>query len=216
MSGTTLKIIAALTMIVDHIGSILFPEEIIFRIIGRIAFPIFCFLLVEGFIHTSNVKKYIGRLFAFAIISEIPFDLAHSRLLLDIHYQNVMWTLLLGVLAMEISQWIYKKMANQKDLYSFLAFVVIGVLAQLTNTDYGLFGILLIYAYYRYREQKVIHTILAGLIYMTMSWLQLAAIVAQIPIWFYNGQKGLGSKIVGRMFYFIYPVHLFILYLIAC
>jgi hypothetical protein len=76
MSGLALKIVALSTMIIDHYGAIFQNDIIIFRIIGRLAFPIYCFLLVEGYYHTSNVKKYAARLLVFAFISEIPFDLA--------------------------------------------------------------------------------------------------------------------------------------------
>ena len=124
-SGTALKTIACITMLVDHIGAscieagILTPGldsgtlsrdtlsayplyrlDMVLRFTGRLAFPIFCFLLVEGFVHTHDVKKYVRRLFLFALISEVPFDLAFFRTPFDFSAQNVYWTLALGVLAM--------------------------------------------------------------------------------------------------------------------
>ena len=124
-SGTALKTIACITMLVDHIGAscieagILTPGldsgtlsrdtlsayplyrlDMVLRFTGRLAFPIFCFLLVEGFVHTHDVKKYVRRLFLFALISEVPFDLAFFRTPFDPSAQNVYWTLALGVLAM--------------------------------------------------------------------------------------------------------------------
>ena len=124
-SGTALKTIACITMLVDHIGAscieagILTPGldagtlsqdalsayplyrlDMVLRFTGRLAFPLFCFLLVEGFVHTHDVKKYVRRLFLFALISEVPFDLAFFRTPFDPSAQNVYWTLALGVLAM--------------------------------------------------------------------------------------------------------------------
>ena len=98
-SGTQLKIIALLSMLVDHIGCVLFPKVTAFRIIGRLAFPIFAFLIAEGMVHTSNWKKYFLRLFIFAIISEIPFDFITSGKMIDWSHQNVLFTLLLGAMS---------------------------------------------------------------------------------------------------------------------
>ena len=124
-SGTALKTIACITMLVDHIGAscieagLLLPEletgevsggawdqlslfqlDRVLRFTGRLAFPLFCFLLVEGFVHTHNVKGYLGRLVLFGLLSEVPFDLAFFRTPFDPSAQNVYWTLALGVLAM--------------------------------------------------------------------------------------------------------------------
>ncbi len=92
-----LKWIAVITMIIDHTGAVLFPDNMVFRYIGRIAFPIFCFLLVEGFFHTRDVRKYMLRLGLFALISEIPYDLAFRDTVLEFEHQNVFFALLLGV-----------------------------------------------------------------------------------------------------------------------
>ena len=115
LSGSTLKIIAVITMLTDHIGAGILGRIItmqgiysgsvynvytVMRYIGRLAFPIFCFLLVEGFMHTHNVKKYASRLFVFALISEIPFDLFVSGRIVDTSAQNVYFTLLIGLICM--------------------------------------------------------------------------------------------------------------------
>ena len=92
----TLKMIAIISMLTDHVGCILFPDELIFRAIGRIAFPIFCFLVVEGFFHTRNTWNYLMRLCIFAILSEIPFDLAFFGKVFYLQKQNVFMTLALG------------------------------------------------------------------------------------------------------------------------
>lgn len=115
LSGTALKGIACVTMLIDHVGASCLENgflsapaapaglaalDLVLRLIGRLAFPIFCFLLVEGFVHTHDVKKYIGRLLLFGLVSEVPFDLAFFRTPFAPGYQNVYWTLALGVLAM--------------------------------------------------------------------------------------------------------------------
>jgi len=97
VSADALKIIAVISMLTDHIGYVLFPGVMWLRIIGRLAFPIYCFLLVEGAVHTKNIGRYLLRLGAFALISEIPFDLAFKRSLFYPHYQNVFFTLFLGL-----------------------------------------------------------------------------------------------------------------------
>ena len=81
--------IALVTMLIDHIGAIFYPDMIALRVIGRIAFPIYCFLLVQGFLHTSNLKKYMVRMGVFALLSEVPFDLARTGYWLDLGRQNV-------------------------------------------------------------------------------------------------------------------------------
>ena len=92
-----LKMIAITTMLIDHVGAVLLPQYPILRIIGRIAFPIFCFLLVEGFMHTHDVIRYMTRIGLFALISEIPFDLLFYGRILDGTHQNVFFTLFIGL-----------------------------------------------------------------------------------------------------------------------
>ena len=99
-----LKMIAIITMVIDHVGAVLFPMNMMFRYIGRISFPLFVFLLVEGSIHTSKIRKYELRMFLFALISEIPFDLAFSNEIVDIHSQNVFWTLTVGLVMLYLIQ----------------------------------------------------------------------------------------------------------------
>lgn len=100
LNSFQLKCIAVITMIIDHTGAVLFPDNMTLRYIGRIAFPIFCFLLVEGFFHTRDVRKYMLRLGMFAVISEIPYDLAFRDTVIEFEHQNVFFTLFIGVVMM--------------------------------------------------------------------------------------------------------------------
>ncbi len=102
MSGFLLKLLALVTMLIDHTGHVLFPGVMWMRYIGRLAFPIYCFLLVEGFLHTRDLRKYMGRLAVFAVISEIPFDLAIYGEFFEPAHQNVFITLLFGLMAISI------------------------------------------------------------------------------------------------------------------
>ena len=98
LDGTTLKIIACISMFIDHFGYICFPGNIALRIIGRLAFPIYCFLLVEGVMHTHDIRRYMFRMFVFALILEIPFDIAFYHDLIYPFHQNVFFTLVLGLI----------------------------------------------------------------------------------------------------------------------
>ena len=99
MSGFWLKILAMISMLIDHTGMVLFPQMQGLRVLGRLAFPLYCFLLAEGAVHTSNSKRYLGRLLGFALLSEIPFDLACHNTALWMQSQNVFFTLFLGLAA---------------------------------------------------------------------------------------------------------------------
>ena len=144
-----------ITMLIDHIGACVFErglllvDEIrndaalfemlrntdrILRLIGRVSFPIFCFLLVEGFLHTHDRKKYALRLFLFALVSEIPFDLAIMGRLFDPVHQNIFFTLLIGLLAMMLCD--YFRMQAQ-PVAQVLVLILAMVLAWALHTDYG-------------------------------------------------------------------------------
>ena len=97
MSSFVLKIIAVITMFIDHLGYTIFGKFSYLNYIGRISFPVFAFQISEGYIHTKNLKKYFLRLFLFAVISQIPFMLFHS-IISDTFYLNIFFTLLLGLL----------------------------------------------------------------------------------------------------------------------
>lgn len=206
INGFTLKWIAIITMIIDHVGAVLYPQYIILRIIGRISFPIFCFLLVEGVMHTRNIRKYERRLLLFALLSEIPFDLTfYGGITLE--HQNVFFTLLIGVLMLEI-------MERQRDsMYSFLAIFGAIFLTEMLATDYKAGGICIILCfYYLYQKSFAKQLAFIGMNYLYYgTGVQSYAALAAIPMLLYNGERGPKMK---YFFYLFYPLHLLILYLI--
>lgn len=203
LDGFSLKLIAAITMLIDHIGYIFFPKLIVLRMIGRIAFPIYCFLLVEGFYHTRSPVNYLTRLCGFALLSELPFDLAFFHTTLDLQHQNVFITLALGL----VSIFCLEEMNTQK-LY-VIPLVLTWVAAWLVQCDYGLGGVLLIGMFYKTREMPLIRLLLCALILYSFGTLELYGLIAMIPISLYNGKRGIPAKMV---FYWYYPVHLLILF----
>lgn len=112
-----LKLIAVITMTIDHIGAVLMPQYGFLRIIGRIAFPIYCFMLVNGFFYTKNIRKYIGRMLIFAIISEPFFDWAIFGKIYVKSYQNIYFTLLTGLIMLECIEFIRKHQLMNSNLF---------------------------------------------------------------------------------------------------
>lgn len=228
ISGGALKWIAVITMAIDHLGaSILetfvlnawggsplgyafsgqwdeiFGVDRILRYIGRPAFPIFCFLLVQGFVHTHDVKKYALRLGAFALISEIPFDLALHLKPVSWDYQNVFFTLLFGLLAV----WFMRTHGDTPPA-RILGLAGGMALAELFRTDYGAFGVVLIVVLYLLQDKKMWQCI-AGAV--CCAW-EMTAVLAFPLIWLYNGKRGRQPK---WFFYWFYPVHLLLYYAIG-
>lgn len=242
ISGSTLKIIAITTMLIDHIGAAILERLLIqrgllgvnmndmtsamafyeqngvlllldsgLRMIGRVSFPIFCFLLVEGFMHTRDVKKYAVRLLAFCFLSEIPFDLAFHGKLLDMQFQNVFFTLFIGLLVLISFRYIESREMWSKPVKVLLALACLGAgmyVAQILRTDYFAFGVAAIVLLYVLRKHKALQ-IIGGC--LTFLW-EITAPLAFIPIGFYNGKRGISLKYA---FYAFYPVHMLILYFIA-
>lgn len=220
LSGSTLKIIAIIIMFIDHFGAAFlyhgyllpnapinpgtYPYKVyifyqVLRFIGRSAFPIFCFLLIQGYMHTSNKKKYAIRLFLFAIISELPFDLAVHDSIWDWQSQNVFCTLFIGFCVI----WLMDIAQKNVILQTLIAILGMG-LAYVLKTDYSYWGILLISALYFFRYQPGLQT-LAGC--ACLFW-EAPACLGFIPINMYNGKRGTSLK---YFFYLFYPVHLLLL-----
>ena len=220
MNSFTLKLIAVITMLIDHTAHVLVSQDtpiyFLMRAAGRLAFPIFCFLIVEGFYHTRNVYKYLLRLGIFALLSEIPFDLAIHGEVFYQDYQNVYFTLFIGLGVI---------CGLEKVRTSFTANRVFSALCQclivlagcmftvFLKTDYDAMGVILIVLFYLYRENKpaLIISVLLVTIFLGGVFEGLASL-SLILILLYNGERGTKVKYA---FYAFYPVHLFVLYLIS-
>lgn len=247
ISGSTLKIIAVMTMFIDHIGAVIFERiltangfyrinmndvqgfsdfmdknetvfilDSVFRLIGRLGFPIFCFLLIEGFLHTRNVWKYAFRLFLFSLVSEVPFDLAFRSSVFDMGYQNVFFTLLIGLLAITFIRMAEEKLPVNKVLQYLISIpiaVVFMLAAGFFRCDYGSMGVLTIVIMYFFHKNRIWEMAGGCAVLTCMSFSEITAFFALIPVYLYNGTRGLRLKYV---FYAFYPVHLLILYFITC
>ena len=224
MSGSTLKILACLAMLLDHTaaccpGEFLWTDDVLFsigskgitlqylkRAIGRTAFPIFAFLISEGFVHTRNREKYALNLLAFALLSEIPFNLAFGGTLLH-PKQNVFFTLLLGYAGI----YSYEKYREAKRTKYLLALSALLAVSIFLRADYGCFGYGFILLLYILRTNKVLMSII-GICVLPSRWIGGAAF---LPICLYNGKRGFATgKVAKYAFYLFYPLHLFIIYLL--
>lgn len=219
LSGSVLKLIAVITMLIDHTGYVfyVFPAfreplftalgetvtvYFILRKIGRLAFPIYCFLIGEGLIHTRSPIKYLLRLLAFAIISEIPFNLMVSGNILCPEHQNVFFTLFLGALAI----YFYRSIKCNL-LKAALMLAVLGISTRL-EADYGAAGMVVIVLLYALRGHLIVQA-LAG--YPLFSG-GIYAVAAFIPISMYNGKRGfIKHPILKYAFYLFYPAHMLLL-----
>ena len=220
LSGSMLKTIALVCMIIDHMAYF-FAEKFsmpvftagaskitayrLMRWVGRISFPIYCFLLVEGFLHTRDRKRYALRLLVFALISEIPWNLAHT-LKLTYGGQNVFFTLFLGCLAM-----ICIEQFSQDRLKQLISLIALLVVSLVLKADYGITGLCFIIMIYALREHRVLQAAV-GCGMLSSTWI---AGLAFIPINLYNGERGfIKGRALQYCYYAIYPLHMLLFYFI--
>ena len=224
MTAFVLKTIAMVTMLIDHVTYCFVPADTIWhwvgRGIGRISFPLFCYLIVEGYYYTKSLKKYIARLGILALLSEIPYDLVFSRSYYDPERQNAVFTLLMGLVTIALIDVIKKKFYPfNLTMYTVLTSVVLitfGMGAQLLGTDYGMYGVLVIVFMFYLRGRKPLLCIcyFAGTLacFRLVSLFEIVSVIAFIIIFGYNGEKGPDDK---KLYYLFYPCHLIILALIT-
>ena len=221
-----LKLIACVTMLIDHFGyGIVFhlpvPNVVdlyyICRIIGRLAFPIYCFLLVEGMRHTHEPRKYIVRLGIGILLSELPFD-ALVQGSIDWSNQSVMVTLALGAVMLLCMQ------KTEEKWMKVLLVLPFAILAELAKSDYGGWGIVMIavFALFEQIPMQMVAVLLVNAavesatisVFGVSVSVQLFATLAMIPIALYSGRKLTHSKAIQWGFYLFYPVHFLFLWII--
>lgn len=231
VTSFALHIMAMVFMLCDHLWGTSFVHNQAFTCIGRLAFPIFAFLLVEGYFHTGSLKRYAQRLALCAVLSEIPFNLVMgSRLFFPVH-QNVLWSFLISLGLIHWNEKAKDKAAWKRVLTGSASIVVAYIGGLVTFVDYYHAGILTVLAFYFFRGRKwwnylgqllslwyINFEILGGLGYeisfLGDTWflpVQGIALLALIPIWLYRGRQGYHSKRLQLVYYLFYPLHLLIL-----
>lgn len=218
MSSFVLKIIALISMLLDHSGYVIFDGFSAFNFLGRLAFPLFAFQLTEGYKHTKSLKKYFFRLFLFAIISEIPFLLFKLKFVENSFSLNIFFTLWLGLATI----WVYDK----NKILGSCFLLISSTLAEFLKFDYGAFGILIIFIFSVFKNNKALMNIsfifaviikysCELLVYSNTLYFYvyiLLCIFTIFPIFFidlYNGKEG---KKIKYLLYIFYPLHLLVLY----
>lgn len=234
MTSFCLKIIAIISMFIDHLGDAWFKQTTAMNVIGRLAFPIFAFQITEGYIHTKNLKKYFLRLFTFALISQLPFILFRSIFATEFSL-NIFFTLFFGLFTIFLYDKLTKNSFNfvknkkidqvLKNILAILCLIIIGILAEITKFDYGFYGIFVIFIFYVFRSNKILmylSFIIASIIryglmiyangyHYLYIYLIIFTILSLVLIHFYKGKQGKKTK---YFMYVFYPMHLLILYLL--
>ena len=234
ISSAGLHILAMTFMLCDHLWATVIPGNNWLTCIGRLAFPIFAFMLVEGYFHTRNLKKYALRLLIFALISEIPFNLMYISSPFYLLHQNVILTLLIGLGMIHLNE----KAKDRKPLaLSFIRVGTVflgGLLGLVSFADYNAAGVLMILVVYFFRGNYwwcylgqlvcmyyINFEMLRGLVYPVTVFgfsmeipQQGLAILSLIFIWLYRGRKGYSSKWFQQLCYWFYPAHMLLLWLI--
>lgn len=241
LSSFILHILAMAFMLLDHIYWSGLVDFTWFTCVGRLAFPIFAFMIAEGFHYTKSRKKYMLRLLIFAVITEIPFNLVAGGSIFYIGHQNVLWTFLLSVILL----WLYEKIRLEKSsVFRFFAYpiitLVVMVIAVLGMTDYNAIGVATVILFHFTRADEntsprkrifffivqllavcYLNVIVTGTpdysvnLFGTYFSIQSFAVFALPVIWFYNGKQGYYNKYIKWSYYLFYPVHCLVLGILA-
>lgn len=226
MTSNKLKWLALISMTIDHIGVFLIPEDqilyVYFRIIGRLAFPIFAFLIAQGFLHTKNIKKYILRLLSLAIVVE--FMLLMFYLIYDVNMThipflpnrlylfNIVWMLLLGLFGLII--------LKKNSELSVPILLVMLIFSQFLAYGFYGFGLIIVFGVFKNYKDQMKYAIPLTIVYSIMplldgnniSYVQLFSLIPLGILYFYNQKRGYNQK---YLFYVYYPLHILILFLIS-
>ena len=215
LDGTMLKIIAMVSMVSDHVGDLFFPGVMWLRMIGRLAMPIFSFCIAEGYAHTRDKNRYLLRMGIFALISEVPFDLAFEGKV-GFGHQNIMLTFFLSILALKIFDLIRGEEPRNigKTVLGTLAVLVMAGLALLLRADYTIFAVFAVFLFYVLRNRHPLVRSGVGVAFLaltrTMGYYCTTGF-SLIPLLLYNGKRGRGLK---WLFYAFYPGHLLLLFVL--
>ena len=208
MTSFGIKLLAMISMIFDHFGLIFLQNNALFRIIGRLAFPIFAFQLAVGYSHARNKEKHIIRMLAFAVLSQLPFMFFVETALPGFgHFLNIGFTFSIALLGMYVIE-------NIKNFtYKSFLLPLILLLSCALPIDYGFTGVLLCISFYIFRNHKYLNLLSAFFIivlkvFLEQEVMKFAMIYALLPIFLYNGKKGLDNKFSKYLFYVFYPAHL--------
>ena len=235
LSSAGLHVLAMVLMLCDHLWATVIPGNNWLTRIGRLAFPMFAFMLVEGYFHTHDLKRYVRRMLLFALISEIPFNLMYGSAPFYPLHQNVLWTLLIGLWMIHWNEQAAKSGKLLKTQLTRVGTVFLGgLLGLLSFADYNAAGVLMILVFYFFRGNRWWCYLgqFAGMYYINMEMLkglvfpvtimgntveipqQGLAILSLIPIWLYRGRKGYSAKWFQQLCYWFYPAHMLLLWLI--
>lgn len=216
INGAQLKYIAFASMFIDHFNKAIITPFLtgtgpmviittIFDILGRIAFPIFAFMVVEGFFKTKSQWKYLRNLLIFAVISEIPYDMFQSAEFVNTWSQNILWGLALGLFTIMVIDKL-KDYIKKRPLWVFVSLLIVALSSlgsMLISSDYEYYAIIIIYLYYIFYDKRLLASGLGYLVIIK----EIYAILGFATVLLYNGEKGKQNKIFNYLFY---PVHLLI------
>ena len=233
ITSFTLHIIAMFCMVLDHAWATVVAGNTWMNYVGRIAFPIFAFMIVEGYFYTHDFKKYLQRLFIFALISELPFNLMNSGSLLDPFHQNVLWTFIIALLCVSKIDKIRQGSKSKGKKTALITLIVLAgaLIGTITMVDFSGAGVLTVFVFYFFhgRDWKNIVGQLIGIYFINFILIknmdipfmlsghefffptQGFAILALIPIWLYKGKQGPKNKVIQYIYYGFYPAHILIL-----
>lgn len=216
-NGAQLKYLAFVSMLTDHVNNALIIPMLdgegfllylsnIFSILGRIAFPIFVFFIVEGFFKTGSRRKYLLTLLAFGVISEVPFDMFTSKVFYNPNWNNMMFTLALCLMSIWIIDSLKKKISSKILWYIISVFIVafFGILSMLLSLDYDIHAIVVAYIFYIFYDKPILG---AGLGYISIIK-ELYSFLGFAMTLTYNGKRGRQYKWLNYLFY---PLHILIL-----
>lgn len=235
ISSAGLHILAMGFMLCDHLWAMLFPAEEWLTCIGRIAFPIFAFMIAEGYSHTHNLRRYLLRMLIGAILAEIPFDLMYSSSIFYPFHQNVLWTFLLSLLLIVLIEKTKSRFRPVAAALLSAGIVILGfVIGFAAMVDYYGVGVLTVLTFYFFKNRNWKNRIcqficlyflnvklLGGYCYVVPVFgynievvQQGFALLALIPIWLYQGRQGIHNKFFQYFCYGFYPVHMLLLFFV--